>query len=376
MINRAAVIHDLKSIHAAINESRAANGQAPLDALRCASDLLSAEVIDGSGSPNGNNPTEVHGIDADMLDGPSVQPSRAESPSHAPITSLYQITRLRSLRSKQLPVFSNESEASRPPRDLISRGALDQADAEKLIHAYLAKPDYYLYGIASKFKDLDSIRRASSLLLVAICTVSALHSPSGQALHSVCNTELRKLVSNFVFTSKVNLEDFRGLCIACFWISDIAWPVSGLAIRRAVEFDLQKSYHVVVKTGGSIPTPALGYTKSEAVECLRLWYLFSICDQHLSILYGRPSIIEDQDPGNDWEAYLSEIQKEGSQTDNVDVRILSQFVLLRILNKVTKLFGRNLELRVPTIFASQLEDFILQLDQWVAVWLSKYRKYK
>jgi hypothetical protein len=189
---------------------------------------------------------------------------------------------------------------------MITRGTLSLADAERLTQAYLSKADYYLYGVGSKFKDLDSIRRASGLLLAAICTVSALHDSGGRSLYAVCNTELRKLVSHFVFTSKVNLEDFRGLCIACFWISDIAWPVSGLAIRRAVEFDLQQSYSVI-KSGASSNASTSGHTREEAIECMRLWYLFCICDQHLSILYGRPSIIEGQDSLNDWEAYLNEV---------------------------------------------------------------------
>jgi hypothetical protein len=202
-----------------------------------------------------------------------------------------------------LPVYHG-GDIGREPKDLITRGALSIADAERLTQSYLSKTDYYLYGIGSKFKDLDSIRRASSLLLVAICTVSALHNSGGRSLYAVCNAELRKLVSNFVFTSKVNLEDFRGLCIACFWISDIAWPVSGLAIRRAVEFDLQQSFNVI-KSGDSSNTS--GHTRGEAIECMRLWYLFCICDQHLSILYGRPSIIESQDAVNDWETYLNEV---------------------------------------------------------------------
>jgi hypothetical protein len=374
---RAAIVHDLKKIHAAVNELKAATSQPPLDPLRSILSSTNAEALEAPESPNEHQSAETQHLDAEMLDEPSSRASRAESLSQAPINSLYQITRLRSLRTKRLPVFSNGSDTQGPPIDLISQGILDLADGERLTRAYLSKTDYYLYGIASKFKDLDSIRRASSLLLVAICTVSALHDPSGQALYRICNTELRKLVSNFVFTSKVNLEDFRGLCIACFWLSDISWPVSGLAIRRAVEFDLQKYYNVVAGSISSNGTRSSGDplgTRGDLIECIRLWNLFCICDQHLSILYGRPSIIESQDSLHDWEAYLNVVKNENIQSENMDVRIVSQIALLTILNKVTKLFGSNLELRVPTVFKPQLEHFIHLLDQWVATWLSRSRK--
>ncbi|KFY39705.1 hypothetical protein V494_03882 [Pseudogymnoascus sp. VKM F-4513 (FW-928)] len=372
---RAAVVHDLRNIHAAISELREANAQPPVPPLRSVLGTANSETPEEGRNSDMQQLEDRNDLDAEMLDGPSALASRGESPSHAPITSLYQITRLRSLRSKRLPVFSNATDANSQPVDLISRGALGLADAQRLVDAFLSKTEYYLYGIASKFKDLGSIRNASSLLLVAICTVSALQDPSGQSLYRVCNAELRKLVSNFVFTSTVNLEDFRGLCIACFWLSDIAWPVSGLAIRRAVEFDLQKSYNIVVRSDSPTGDSSLGATRGEAIECLRLWYLFCICDQHLSILYGRPSIIEPQDSAHDWEAYLREVQGENAQSENTDVRIVSQIAMLTLLNKVTKLFGTNLELRIPIIFKPQLDEFIHQLDQWVATWLNRCRNH-
>lgn len=372
---RSAVIHDLRNIHAAVSELKVASAQSPLPPLRSVLGTTDSEAPEARSSPNMQRLEDTNDLDAEMLDDPSTLASRAGSPSHAPITSLYQITRLRSLRSKRLPVFSSGNDSRSQPSDLISRGALGLADAQRLIGAYLSKTDHYLYGVASKFKDLDSIRNASSLLLVAICTVSALHNPSSQSLYRVCNTELRKLVSNFVFTSTVNLEDFRGLCIACFWLSDIAWPVSGLTIRRAVEFGLQKSYNMVFGPDSSAGASSLVGTRGEAIECIRLWYLLCICDQHLSILYGRPSIIEAQDSVHEWESYLREVQDENIESENTDVRIVSQIAMLTLLNKVTKLFGTNLELRIPKIFKTQLDQFIHQLDQWVAIWLNRCRKY-
>jgi hypothetical protein len=312
--------------------------------------------------------------DAETLVEMSRCPSYSGDLSQAPIASLYQITRLRSLRPQRLPASSTPAgERTDAPRDLISRGVLDRSDADRLVRAYLDRSDHYLYGIASKYQDLDSIRKGSSLLLVAICTVAASQELSGSTLYRICHVELRKLVSNFVFTSQVNLEDFRGLCIACFWVSDMSWSVSGLAIRRAIEFELQKSFHQIVRSGPSGGTqPPVGETGSLdiAIERVRLWYLFYICDQHLSILYGRLPTISDQDSIRDWDAYLAVVPESIA-----DRRIVSQVALLRILSSVSELCGHDVGVRVPTVFKPQLDAFNTKLDQWVALWLSRCSKF-
>ena len=340
----------------------------PLSPLRSVSDSFN--------SPDRQKPVtvpETYEMDTEILDESTRQMAGAEGVTQAPIASLYQITRLRSLRSKQLTTNGANTPVPRP-KDLISKGLLDKADADRLVRAYLDRSNHYLYGITSKFEGLEGIRNASPLLLVSICTVSALQDPSGEALYRVCYAELRRLISNFIFTTHITLEDLRALCIACFWLNNISWPVSGLAIRRAVEFELHKSYHSVVK--GGAPNHALSpegaqlQNQDGAIERVRLWYLFHICDQHLSILYGRPSTIREQESLRDCETYLMAIR--GTYTD---VRIVSQISLLLILNKASDLFGPDVEARIPVIFKSQLDHFNNQLDQWVATWLSRYSKH-
>jgi hypothetical protein len=340
----------------------------PLGPLQTATPLLETARIDGM--PNPTSVTEMHCADGDVVDGSTRHANSIEDLSQTPITSLYQMTRLRSFRSKRLPSGSNGTTTPlRNPRDLISRGILDWNDADRLTRSYLAKPDHYLYGVANKYNNLESIRSASSLLLIAICTVAALQDLSGRALYRVCHTELRRLVSTFVFSTHVDLEDFRGLCIACFWLSDIAWSISGLAIRRAVEFELQKSYHLIVEPqASSSNSTSTGDVPSReiTIERVRLWYLFYICDQHLSILYARPSIIREQDAIRNCEAYLS-IVKDST----MDMRIVSQVALLRILDTATELLGPNVNSRILTVFRPQLLYFNRLLDQWVTTWLAK-----
>lgn len=359
-------------IHSAVNGLLTERSQPPLEPLLSAFGPRGlSEWPGGTGLADGHGPPhESDNTESQVVDEPSQHTNTAEPLSQVPINSLYQITRLSSLRSRELPTPPQRASIKRKmPRDLVSRGILSWANADKLVQAFLSQTDHYLYGTASNFTDLDSIRSASTLLLTAICTVSALHDPSAEELYRVCSAELRRLVSNFVFTSQVNLDDFRGMCIACFWLSDMAWPVSGLAIRRAFEFELQGSFQLVSESrsadgdGSQKTHPS---SRSGALDCLRLWYLFYICDHHLSILYGRPSIFGDQQSVNEWETYYKSVPE--TSTDN---RISSQIALLLILDKVSRLFGTNINVRIPTIFRAQLDDFNHQLDLWITTWLGR-----
>ncbi|KAK1534952.1 uncharacterized protein CCOS01_03704 [Colletotrichum costaricense] len=293
--------------------------------------------------------------------------------SQAPISSLHEITRLRSANANG--AVSSAPMTAQPgaqePQDLITEGTLQRNDADRLVKRFLERTDYYLYGITSRFEDLDSVRRASPLLFVAICTVSALHEHGGEQLYRVCSARLRKLVSDFMFKKHVNLYDFQGLCIASFWLSDLSWSVSGLAIRRAIEFQLDKSYEIAIGASQLDDrfSNSLGLKDQEDVlSCLRVWYLFYICDHHLSILYGRPSSFGNPSSVQGWRKYLRAVP-----SSSTDTRLSSQLELLSILEKVTYMFGSYGDSRISGIFKKKLEEFDLEVDRWHGLWGARYR---
>ncbi|KAM5350047.1 hypothetical protein ACJ41O_006552 [Fusarium nematophilum] len=184
--------------------------------------------------------------------------------------------------------------------------------------------------------------------------------------------ELRRLVSDFVFASRVTIEDFQGLCIASFWLSDISWSVSGLAIRRAMEFQLAKSFDFVVGDSSSQGDGRILLSnRDEALYCLRVWYLFYVCDHHLSILYGRPSSFGEQMSVAKWERYFDAVPQTSG-----DVRLASQIDLLLLLDKVIQLFGTKADIRIPTYFQSQLEGFNHDLDRWIITWTRRYEPHE
>ncbi|KAK7457565.1 hypothetical protein CaCOL14_001415 [Colletotrichum acutatum] len=367
------MVDDLRMLHTAINSLLRQGSQPLLGPLKTSlTGRLNVESL-----PLDDTGTFIEDEDQEMEEQSGsfcAQSEELVEPlSQAPISSLHEITRLRSANANG--AVSSAPLAVQPPaqepQDLITEGNLQRVDAERLVKRFLERTDYYLYGITSRFEDLDSVRRASPLLFVAICTVSALHEHRGEQIYRVCSARLRKLVSDFMFKKHVNLYDFQGLCIASFWLSDLSWSVSGLAIRRAIEFQLDKSYEIVIGTSQLDDrfSNSLGLKDREDVlSCLRVWYLFYICDHHLSILYGRPSSFGNPSSVEGWRKYLRSVP-----SSSTDVRLSSQLELLSILEKVTYMFGSNDDSRISGRFRKELDEFDLEVDRWHNLWAARYR---
>ncbi|KAJ4335973.1 hypothetical protein N0V87_005694 [Didymella glomerata] len=281
---------------------------------------------------------------------------------HAPIESLYQLTRLRALRSddpaeerKPTPDFA----ANHPVNDFISRGIVNVEDAERLFNFFLNRIDHFMYRIGShKYRDLSSLRRGSSVLTVTICTVAALHDPHSNHLYKACSREFRRLMSASMFDRRIDRDRMRALCVASYWLHDLSWTISGYAIRRAMEINLSSSYHRVLATGDE-----------NSMECIRLWYVLYICDRHLSILYGRPSIVRDEVSITGWEALM----RTPAFTE-ADKRLVSQMALLIIMGNARELFGPDTGEAIPKAFAPQLTSFSRQIDHWMGFWSTELLK--
>ncbi|CBF84142.1 Zn(II)2Cys6 transcription factor [Aspergillus nidulans FGSC A4] len=358
-----ALLDDLGVLHGAVNELRAAGDLPDLPALRSIAVL--SELRGGDRTVREGDMMPVD-ISTELIDKHPEAPSRDETTAtQPPIQSLYQITRLRSLRSQGLATAAdNTATATRSQTDLISRKVINVDDAEMLVNRYLRKTDHYLYGIASEYKTLQEMRQASPLLLTAVLTVEALQSADSEQLFRLCYAEFRTLVADFLFSHTVTLEDLRGLCIACFWLSDISWSISSLAIRRAVEMELHKSFTAAVDSLKSQQAlEQLDERSKRLVDSVRIWYLLYICDQHLAILYGRPYIMREDEGIQNWPLYLT-VNRQPT-----DIRILSQVALLQILRSVSETFGQDSKRRVPILLKPQLDAFNQQIDQWVNHWL-------
>lgn len=297
--------------------------------------------------------------------GPSCDASPRVSPkddelSHVPIESLYQITRLRALRSDDPADIPHcpPSNGVNAINDFISNGQLSVEDAERLLQLYLNRLDHFMYLIGGIYKDLETLRRRSPTLTACVCTVAALHDPQSNHLYGICNREFRRLMAASMFDRRIDRDHLRAMCIGSYWLSDISWTLSGYAIRRATEVNLNANYHRVVSENNE-----------DAADCLRLWYILYICDHHLSILYGRPATVREDFAIVGWEAFL-----KASVSTESDKRLISQVALIVILSNVRELFGPDNGEPVPRAFGTQLAVFNRQIDQWMGIWSSELQR--
>ncbi|KAH7141090.1 putative Zn(II)2Cys6 transcription factor [Dactylonectria macrodidyma] len=362
-----ALANDVKMIYQALNEMRRHESKPPLPPLQ--SSLLEPSDSDIR-TPESPSRVNVDMAENMLIEDDPIPQTVSDDIDRTPINSLYQITRLKSLSSQR--IAKDRPRNSRPQEhDIISKGLLEYSEAERLVQAYLTRSDHYLYGIAAKYQDAEGIRRASRLLLTAICTVSALQDASASHQYRVCHAELRKLISEFIFTPAVDLEDLRGLVITSFWLSDMSWTVLGLGIRRALEVELQSSFGVVLAgTPSDAGTPRASVSQNEldsASERMRLWYWLYICDQHLSILYARTPTIRGEESTRDFGSYLTAIPNS-----RCDQRLMSQVDLLRTLRSASDLFGVGGTKKIPPVFKTQMDSFNSQIDNWATTWLSCY----
>ncbi|KAL1612673.1 hypothetical protein SLS60_000902 [Paraconiothyrium brasiliense] len=148
------------------------------------------------------------------------------------------------------------------------------------------------------------------------------------------------------------------MCIGAYWLHDISWTLSGYAIRRATEANLSANYHRLLSKGGE-----------EDLDSMRIWYVLYICDHHLSILYGRPSIVREDITISGWE----KLMKVPGFAES-DKRLVSQMALLTMMSNVRELFGPDTGEPVPQAFAPQLTNYSRQIDQWMGYWTTELLK--
>lgn len=148
---------------------------------------------------------ETRGIDDALVSGP--------------MDSLYEVTKLRNLRSNpsERPVQRGEID------DFISKGKIGEAEAEELFETFSKLLNHYLWGgIALVHDNLTDTRQSSSLLVAAILTVTVLHIPGRSQTFDICYAEFISLVCDSMFERYHVLDGIRGLCIGAFWLSDVS----------------------------------------------------------------------------------------------------------------------------------------------------------
>ncbi|KAF1352511.1 hypothetical protein BDV97DRAFT_376290 [Delphinella strobiligena] len=340
---------DLSDMHSSIQDVLKRLNMPPLQPLRSfAGDDVERSPMEETAPPQKREQA------APSLDSsPKIAP-RNESLQSIPIESLYQITRLRSLRSETAGEGSSNEDGA--ISDVVSKGIIPVEDAERLINLYLRRLDHFAYSIANKFTNLQSIRRRSPELTAVICTVAALHDSQADRYYESCLAEFKRLLSASMFHRRVDRESLRAMCIGAFWLSDISWTLSGHAIRRAMAISLNANYHRL-----------LAEASEDAIDCLRLWYFLYICDQHLSVLYGRTTIIRREETSIQGTSRYIESPAAVEQ----DRRMASQVELLVIMGNARQFFGRDMGGMLAPTATEHISHYNALLDDWMQTWVPR-----
>ena len=270
----------------------------------------------------------------------------------APMQSLFEVTKLRSLRSSlpsHLPPVNSAEE------DVISRGLLPLEEAEKLFAFFSQRINNFLWGgIALVHSNLSSVRQSSSVLATAILAVAALHVPGRSDIFDTCYSAFITVLSKTIYNRYHSLDEIRGLAIGAFWLSDLSWLLSGHAVRVATEIGLHQGLRKMLR--GDI----------NQFERAQLWYLLYVCDHHFSIAYNRPPVIHGSEGIADYERFL-----QHPSAGPGDVRLLAQVVLFLNLTNAYHQFGAHTEQPLEESAFHLLRSCNIQLDTWRMDWEPK-----
>lgn len=329
-----------KQLEAAVADLLRHNQLPPLSTYGQASPQIEGVTPARSGSVE--QPTAMT---RDNSQEPDAEPDLVSAPMH----SLYEVTKLRNIRSD---LHGDGYGTANPVEDFISTGRLPLDEAEKLFRIFSRTMNQFLWGgITLVHSDLLSVRRSSPLLAAAILAVASLHIPDHNEIFDICYTELTTLVSNSMLNRYHSLDEIRGLCIGAFWLSDLSWKLSGHAMRIATEMNLHRSLQMLIRG------------KTEQFERAELWFLLYVCDHHFSIAYGRPPVIYESPSIKNYEEFL----RHPSAVPG-DVRLICQVALFITLTQAYQKFGSEVDHPLEESDFSQLRAFNVAIEQWRLIW--------
>ncbi|KAH7017114.1 hypothetical protein EDB80DRAFT_772593 [Ilyonectria destructans] len=314
---------------------------------------LVSQVSPAANSPL--RPSDVTAMTRENSPEAAIHEAQEQAIGNAPMASLFEVTKLRNIRSDPGATI-HPKETLAPEPDFIAQGKVSLNEAEALFSTFCGTLNAYLWGgIALVHKTLAETRNSSTLLAAAILAVTALHAQDGGQAFDRCYPIFLELTSQSVFKRYHSLDDIRGLCLGAFWLSDVSWKLSGLAVRIATELKLHK-----------FCSKALQGTSPEHVEKARLWYFLYVCDHHFSIAYGRPPVIHDDATITSHETLL-----HLPGITQADFRLHSQVGVFIILSRVFHTFGSDRSRLVANDEFAALRRYDVDLGHWRDHWESR-----
>lgn len=292
--------------------------------------------------------------------------------------------------------------------NIIDRGLLTLDQIYVLVDIYLTYLDPHVYSIVGAAHTtpeshlnitVQSIRR-SPLLLLAICTVAALHCSSiirqngilegrdddhASRLYSTLHDEFVRLSAQQSFVRHQSLDDIRALLIGSWWLRDLSWILTGSSVRLATERGMQEAYKKCSNMtagkqacqkgsacgpGEGVPPYFVGNDDDESIEqeaykAARLYYLVYIADHQAAIPFSRPPMTRQHAAVRNVRAWLAGCRLATEE----DARLASQVELWVIAHDVLDDFGVDVqEALTRKQVVEEAPRFFALVDRWQKRW--------
>jgi hypothetical protein len=268
-----------------------------------------------------------------------------------PMESLYDLTRLRTLSS----TARCDPNSASLEEDFIAQGIVPIVEAEELFQRYIHGICPYLWaGMLFPYESLHAVRRNSTVLTAVVLTVAALHMPNHNDALKRCYGVFVSLTYNTCLARSGSLDDIRAQALGAFYLSNLSWKLSGLAVRTGVELNLHQSFRKLMRG------------QEDYRDNVRLWYALYVCEQQYSIAYGRPSTIHEDHAIRDIEQFL-----DTPTATPGDVRLAAQVSLFRILTEAYNTFGSDAGHPLMEDDLHQLQMFNLAIEEWRSCWQAR-----
>lgn len=241
---------------------------------------------------------------------------------------------------------------------------------------------------------IESIRKSSKLLFLAILCVSSLHKRSNHtttSMFSALYREFIRLSAVQAFSRHQTLDDIRALVIGSFWLHDVSWTLVGTVVRIVTERHMHESYtHWVPSapllrrkrqnsyipsarsTAGSMPTPAQEQNTDAlhiAYEEARLYYLIYIADHQCSIPFRRPPMTRQHEVVRRAYEWLSNCSRANNRSD---MRLVALVKLWEILHDAIDEIGSDLHAPLDELGLAFHARFESQIEIWHQAWSREF----
>ncbi|KAI9373384.1 hypothetical protein BJX61DRAFT_533152 [Aspergillus egyptiacus] len=256
-----------------------------------------------------------------------------------------------------------------PISDFISRGLITLEHAVECFTTFFQGCDRYIPVFDPKHDTFDSVRRRSSILLNAMCTIgSRVETKSGPQLSDLLQTEIKKWINVVIQNQSLYcLESVQALLVIACYSAERSLILS-FATRMALDLGLDEAFEDLTERltmrdlEGTSEIPGSTEHEIGLMRKSRTWFGLLVLEHIFSLDGGKPPGI--RMTGNP--RRCRKLLHHPSATV-LDLRLFSQVELNVIRVHINETLGAKASM-TRTDIAAFVQEAKLDLDLWFDEW--------